>query len=275
MREIHGAARALSGTAGQLDEALKLRSAGRLVEAVDLLANPGEYDPYLCCVRAEMEFTLGRFPEAALSYFSAAMSDPDDTDARFNLGLCLERCERWDVAAEAFEGVLQWDADRMDARLALGSCLLHLNRAEEALANFNQCGWGQAARAGRAVALQKLGRFDEAAAEYESLLASDPNSEEFLSNLIALGVETHDVEGVDAHAHRLLEINPQSQVALQGLATVAFHRWDHEAAAAYCGRILESAPECLEAWHNFRIAMDRSAFSVAESALAVYTGGKQ
>ena len=57
---------------------------------------------------------------------------------------------------------------------------------------------------------------------------------------------------------RLLDICPHSTVALQGLATVAFGSSDYSAAAAYCDRILELAPDSLEAWHNFRIAMDQS-----------------
>ena len=102
-----------------------------------MLASPGEYSAYLCAVRAEIEFTLGRFEDAALSYFSVTIADPDNSDVHYNLALCLERCGRWDVAAEAFERVLRLDGEREDARLGLGACLLHLNRAEEALAIFN------------------------------------------------------------------------------------------------------------------------------------------
>ena len=48
-----------------------------------------------------------------------------------------------------------------------------------------------------------------------------------------------------------------------GLATVALEDGDHHAAARYCDRIVQLAPDCLEAWHNLRLALDRilSAFS--------------
>ena len=256
---------------------MELRASGLLAEAVDMLTSPGEYSAYLCAVRAEIEFALGRFQDAALSYFSVTISDPDDSNARYNLALCLQRCERWDVAAEAFQQVLQLDEEREDARLGLGACLLHLNRAEEALAIFTQCGRGlnpAPALIGKAAALQLLRRFEEARMAYSALLASDPNSEEALSNLIAMGIETDDLKRVWDHSLRLLDISPHSTVALQGLATVAFGDSDYSAAAFYCDRILELAPDSLEAWHNFRIATGQSSFGSSELAISFCTGGK-
>jgi tetratricopeptide (TPR) repeat protein len=243
-----------------------------------MLTSPGEYCAYLCAVRAEIEFALGRFQDAALSCFSVTISDPADSNAHYNLALCLEQCGRWEVAAEAFQRVLQLDGERDDARLGLGSCLLHLNRAEEALEIFTQCDLGMDPTrplAGKAVALQLLRRFEEARMTYSALLASDPNSEEALSNLIAMGIQTDDLKRVRDHSLRLLDIAPHSTVALQGLATVAFGGADYSAAAFYCDRILELAPDNLEAWHNLRIAMDQSSFGPVEQALSFCTGGKQ
>jgi tetratricopeptide (TPR) repeat protein len=262
----------------QLEAALELRSSGRLTEAVDILTGPEEYSAYLCAVRAEIEFALGRFQDAALSYFSVTICDPDDSNAHYNLALSLEHCGRWDVAAEAFQRVLQLDGEREDARLGLGACLLHLNRAEEALSIFAQCGRGlnpAPALIGKAVALQLLRRFEEAWMTYSALLGSDKISEEALSNVIAMGIETDDLKRVWDHSMRLLDICPHSTVALQGLATVAFRDSDYSAAASYCDRILELAPDSLEAWHNFRIAMDQSSFSFFEPAVSFRTGEKQ
>ena len=262
----------------QVEAALELRSSGRLTEALEMLAGPGEYSAYGCAVRAEIEFALGRFQDAALSFFSATICDPDDSNAYYNLALCLERCGRWEVAAEAFQRVLQLDGEREDASLGLGACLLHLNRAEESLAIFTQCARGvnpAPALIGKAVALQLLRRFDEAWMAYSALLARDPNSQEALSNVIAMGIETRDLKRVRDHSMRLLDICPHSTVALQGLATVAFGGWHYSAAASYCDRILELAPDNLEAWHNLRIALDQSSFSSSEPAVSFSIGGKQ
>jgi tetratricopeptide (TPR) repeat protein len=244
----------------KLETALELRRAGRLEEALQALGTSSEFDPQLSSVRAEIEFALGRFGDAALNYFAVTMADPENADLHYNLALCLACCERWDLAAEAFERVLRLDAERADARLGLGSSLLHLHRAEEALVNFTRCGAGTALF-GKAVALQSLERFEEAGRMYEAVLVADPDSEEALSNLIAMSVERRDFERTSDYAARLLEICQQSTVALQGLAAAAFGKWDHPAAASYCDRILELAPDNLEAWHNFRVAMDQCSFS--------------
>lgn len=244
----------------KLAAALELRSAGRLEEALETLREPGEFDAQLSSLKAEIEFALGRFEDAALNYSAVTISDPGNADLHYNLALCLACCERWDLAAESFERVLRLDTGRVGARLGLGSCLLHLHRAEEALVNFNRCGAGPALF-GKAVALQSLERFEEAGRVYEALLAAEADSEEALSNLIAMSIERRDFERTTDFAERLLEIHPHSMAALQALATAALGSSDHPAAAFYCDQILEVAPDCLEAWHNFRVAMDQCSFS--------------
>src|SRR5580704_14619664 len=183
------------GVQPQIDAALALRSSGCLEEALHALANPNEYNPYLYTIRGEIEFALGRFADAALSYFAVVHSEPDNADAHYNLALCLQRSDRWDASCQAFERALSLDPSRDAARLGLAASLLYLNRLDEALANFHQCSPAMqgAATFGKAVTLQLLHRYGEAENAYEALLAADPNSEETLSNLIALGIETNDL----------------------------------------------------------------------------------
>jgi tetratricopeptide (TPR) repeat protein len=212
--------------------------------------------------------TKTEWVEAALSHFSAVLAHPDDAGAHLNLAIWLQNAERWDAAAEAYGRALAWDPQLEAARIGWGACLLKLNRPDEALHVFGDGGPGLF---GKAVALQLLGRFDEAAAAYESLLELEPNSEEALANLIAMSAETHDLEHVREYSQKLLSIAPESPVALQGLATVALERRDNHAAARYCDRILELAPDCLEGWHNLRIALDRilSAFIASKPAASI------
>ena len=262
------------GVQPQIDAALSLRSSGCLEEALRALANPNEYNPYLYTIRGEIEFALGRFADAALSYFAVVHSEPDNADAHYNLALCLQRSDRWDASCQAFERALSLDPSRDASRLGLAASLLYLNRLDEALASFQQCSDAMEGPAsfGKAVALQLLQRFGEAENAYQGLLASDPNSEEALSNLIALGIESEDLDRVRDYSQRLLKVAPQSPAALQGLATVALERQDHHAAARYCDRIVQLAPDCLEAWHNLRVALDRILTSFASSKLEAVPG---
>jgi tetratricopeptide (TPR) repeat protein len=253
------------GVQPQIDAALALRSAGHLEEALGALASPQEYNSYLYTIRGEIEFALGLYQDAALSYFAVVHSEPDNADAHYNLALCLQRSDRWDASCQAFERTLALNPSHDAARLGLGASLLYLNRLNEALEAFHRCSDAIESPAGfgKAVALQLLHRCGEAENAYQGLLAHDPNSEETLSNLIALGIENQDLDGARDYSQRLLKISPQSPAAWQGLAAVALERGDHHAAARYCDRIVQLAPDCLEAWHNLRLSLDRilSAFS--------------
>jgi tetratricopeptide (TPR) repeat protein len=266
------------GVQPQIDAALAMRSAGRLEEALRALANPSEFSARLYTIRGEIEFALGRFEDAALSYFAVVHTEPGNAGAHYNLALCLQRSDRWDASCQAFERALSLDPGRDTARLGLGASLLYLNRLDEALTTFERCAEAFTAPAsfGKAVALQLMHRCGEAEAAYENLLASDPDSahsncEETLSNLIALAVETQDFDRVRDYSQRLLKIAPQATAGWQGLAAAALDRQDHHAAARYCDRILELAPDCLEAWHNLGVALDRIliSFSVPHPVAAV------
>jgi tetratricopeptide (TPR) repeat protein len=244
----------------QVEAALSLRSAGRLQEALDVLTTPGEYTSDFYIMRGEIQFALGRFQEAAGSYFTVVASEPDNTFAQYHLAICLHHLSRWVEAAQTFQRVLDSDPHRDSARLGLGTCLLHLHRVEEALANFDCC-WSDASRwralFGKAVALQLLGRWNEAEAAYDRLLLSDPKSAEVLSNLIGMSIETHDLEAATRFSMRLLDVFPRSTIAFRGLATVALERQEYEDAVRYCGQVVELAPDCVEAWRNLRFATGR------------------
>jgi tetratricopeptide (TPR) repeat protein len=260
-----------------LKAASELRSSGLLTEALGMLTSPHEFNADLCAARGGVEFALGRFEDAALSYSAVAVSQPENPDAQFNLALCLQRCGRWDTAAEGFERVLRVNPDWIEARLALGACLLEMNRTEDALECFDGARGGVQqgpALFGKAVALQLLGQFDAAERIYEELLTSAPNAEEVLSNCIAMNIDTNNLAGVREHSRRLLELSPHSEVALRGLVTAALEDGNHQAAVSYCERLLDAAPDCLEAWHSFRIAIEQYQFGPAEASFAVHSGGK-
>lgn len=260
------------GTQPQIDAALALRASGNLEEALRALSKATEYDAYLHTLRGEIEFALGRYQDAALSYFAVVHAEPGNADAHYDLGLCLQRSDRWDASCQAFERALWLNPNREEARLGLGASLLYLNRLTEALDVFDGCSGvtGQAAAFGKAVALQLMHRAGEAENAYETLLAADPDSEEILSNLIALGIDNRDLDRVRQYSQQLLKIDPQSPAALQGLATVALERDDHHAAARYCDRIVQLTPDSLEGWHNLRVALNRvlSGFDTPKPVLA-------
>ena len=127
--------------------------------------------------------------------------------------------------------------DRLEldlVRLELGDCLLRLKRFDEALLCFESCssiGVRRGALFGRAVALQSLGRLEEAEDAYERLLSLDPQAEEALANLIAINVELFRLARIEELSQRLLEVNPGSAAARKGLALVHIERREFTPAA--------------------------------------------
>jgi tetratricopeptide (TPR) repeat protein len=244
------AAAAAPSVSDPLQAALALRAEGRFQEALDVLSAPisgsGEFPADFYTLRGDLFTELGRLADAAGSYYTATVSAPGNLYARMRLATCLRRLGRWSEAVEAFQLVLHADPHRDAIRLELGDCLLRLNRPEQALNCFDQC-WSDASQRqavfGKGVALQLLRRFDEAEIAYERVLVLDGKAEEALANLIAMSMESFDLERVWRYARRLVEINPRSVPGLQGLISVAVERGEIEIAARHFSVLAAQAPD--------------------------------
>jgi tetratricopeptide (TPR) repeat protein len=235
-------AAAVAAPGARLEEALALRAAGRLEDALAALAQEPP-SPEICTLRGDLLAVLGRLHDAIGQYSMVHAFLGEHAYVQYQLALCLRRLERWDLAAEAFRKVLECEPSHDAARIALGDCLLRLERHADALACFDGCR-SEAAQAaglfGKAVALQRLGRFEEAEWAYQRHLVHDPESEEALANLIALNVERRDLERIEEYSRRLLELRPRSRAALQGLTLAALERRDYAAAARHYARLAEA-----------------------------------
>jgi tetratricopeptide (TPR) repeat protein len=179
----------------------------------------------------------------------------------FDLAVSLEKMEQWEAAADAFRHALVAQPGRAEALVGLGACLLHIGGAEEALSCFEQCLDSKAERErallGKAVALQKLTRYEKADRAYREFLQLSPDSPEGLANMIALSVARRDNAAVGEYAHRLLRQDPRSKAALQGLATLAIWKGDQAEAVQYCTRLVEIDPMSFEGWHNLAFAKQK------------------
>ena len=96
-------------------------------------------------------------------------------------------------------------------------CLLHLGRLEQALQDFDQALRASPVRIGpcsaKAVALQQLGKLDEATEIYRKLPPSNASSAELLANLITVSMARKDDAKTKEYADRMLKIRPQSRQA--------------------------------------------------------------
>ena len=215
---------------------------------------PENVDQALAC-RAENDGV----PELLVERYSTAVAVEGGNPAaqRLDLAENQETLPTWEQAADSFRQVLELEPGSAEALIGLGACLLHLDCAEEALHCFEQCCSDTErpqALLGKAVALHKLGCYEDADRAYRELLQITPDSPEPLANLIALSVARRDSVAIAEFSHRLLRVDSRNKAALQGLATLALWEGDQTAAVDYCSRLVEVDPTSFEGWHNLGFA---------------------
>jgi tetratricopeptide (TPR) repeat protein len=119
----------------------------------------------------------GKFPEAVEQYRAALGLSPKDYEARFALGRVLLRSNDAAGAEEQFRAAIALRGDAVPARLGLASALLAEKKyegASDALAEYLKLSPGdKSAHFDRASALLNLSRYDDALAELDLAGAGD------------------------------------------------------------------------------------------------------
>jgi arylsulfatase A-like enzyme/tetratricopeptide (TPR) repeat protein len=148
-------------------QAGRLDAAARRLEAL-VAADPGNavFRGHL----AQAHRRRGDFSRALPLYRRAAQDAPEDSDARYNLGVALHETGRFAEALAALDAAVRLDADRAESHNARGIVLLSLDRAADALAALDRAAALDPRDArvhnNRGNILRKMGRFDEAEAAY-------------------------------------------------------------------------------------------------------------
>src|SRR5580700_8626449 len=171
--------------AASLAKAVSLHMEGNLEDAlaeINRVLETGEGTLEIYSAKAQIQFELEMYEEAAQSYAKLLSMHPKHANANLNLAVCLERLGRWQEAADFFEKAAEAQPDRLDARLGLGIAQLHLEKSDAAGDSFEHVLEQQpdniTALFGKAVTQQLQWNFDEAARIYQSILAGNPQFEE-------------------------------------------------------------------------------------------------
>lgn len=240
---------------GQLDEAAKtLETAGEQGE------DPSEVYSALGHVRFEQR----QWEEAADCYAKAGKAPVHC----YNRGLALARQGKFSEAAASFETASS-DPKLWQARAGLGCCLLHLGQWETAIGHFDivldKQPLHERSLFGKAVALQHLGKLDDAWDLYRKLLPTNPDSEELITNMMALSAARGDQTKTREYAEYLLRIRPGNKTALEVMAhvyassgTAFLQQGDYAAAVENLGRCLEQRPDWVEAVYNLGLALQKT-----------------
>ena len=105
---------------GKLDEALA---------EINRVLETGEGTLEIFSAKAQIQFELEMYEEAAQSYAKLLSMHPRHANANLNLAVCLERLGRWQEAADFFEKAAEAQPDRWTRGWGLASrCCIWKNR---------------------------------------------------------------------------------------------------------------------------------------------------
>lgn len=205
-----------------LTEAVQQAANGQLEEAANTLETAGEQgeDPAeVYSALGHVRFEQQRWEEAADCYAKAGNGPVH----LCNLGLALARQGKFNEAEVSFEAASS-DSKLWQARAGLGCCLLHTGQWHAAIGHFDVVLDKQPSHErsifGKAVAFQHLGKLDDAWDLYRKLLPTNPDSEELITNMMAVSAARGDQTKTREYAEYLLKIRPGNKMALEVMAYV-------------------------------------------------------
>lgn len=142
---------------------------------------------------AKLQYRMGLYPEAVGEYERLKFASPNDPVVDENLGLSLWGAKLLDRATGSFGQLKTYGGDfGRRAEFYLGQMDLDAGRYSEAAAHFAAAGLAtrslpeipdERAYAAQAMAAQKLGRYAEAKAAWEKVLAAAPKDPKAASGL--------------------------------------------------------------------------------------------
>jgi tetratricopeptide (TPR) repeat protein len=135
-------------------------------------------------LEAKLYYRMGLFPEAVGEYERLKFTAPGDPLVEENLGLSLWGAKLMDRALGSFDQLKTYGGDfGRRAEFYKGQIALEAGKFPEAVDHFAQCGIAsgplpgipdERVYTGLGMALQKLGRFDEAKTAWEAVLKATP-----------------------------------------------------------------------------------------------------
>jgi type IV pilus biogenesis/stability protein PilW len=195
---------------------------GRVNEALGILEKAVASQPANAGLRnyyGQLSFLAGRNAEAEQAFTKALELDPHLTDARNNLGALYDATGRKDLAEQEFNKVLadQGYASPEKARLNLGLLYMSQGRQDEAITQLrkaveiNPKFWR--GHYELASALDKAGRLEEAAREYEVASPDYKQNGEYHYRIGLAYMKLNQPAKAREHFMRCQDLSPGSESA--------------------------------------------------------------
>jgi len=144
---------------------------------------------------AQSQYNLGlslekrdRFPEAIEAYRAVLLENPTHETGRFHMAYCLMRLNRWQAAANVLQGLLKLNPHNIQARNNLGYCFVHLGQQDQAMGIF------------------------------QAMIRDFPKDPRGYSNLGAYLLEQEEIQSAQAYLEKASQLNPNDATIHENLA---------------------------------------------------------
>src|SRR5262245_11038515 len=116
----------VDGSAAVLGRAVALHMEGKLKEALgELQSGVGTHGelPEMLAAIGHLQCELEQYEDAVKTYSRLLEQNSENIVALFNQAVAYEKLGKWEAAANGFTATLKAEPDRTEARLGLGICL--------------------------------------------------------------------------------------------------------------------------------------------------------
>ncbi len=245
----HGGADDYRKAVAELNEALKLQ--------------PRHY--WSAMQRGICHMELGEFALSLGDFGTCTGLWPEHSWGYFNRGYVLDRMGMKADAIDDYTAALDRDKSFVAAMVNRGLARLELKQFGPALTDFDRAlAWGDRADApllaGRGLALEALGRHDEADASFRRAFAMAPHPDPAhirLNWTYGFAVSARLPMQAQAAFDDVLRHDPHHPQALYGRATLAMNRGDLGLALRFFDRALEANPDFIEARRYRAVLLSR------------------
>jgi predicted O-linked N-acetylglucosamine transferase (SPINDLY family) len=203
---------------------------------------------------------LSQRKDAMVALQKAAELLAGDAEVHSNLGIALQRLERYDDAMACYHRALAIRPDLHQARNNLGIVQADLGQLDDAVASYRAAlkikpDYAEAHN-NLGVVLKNLGRLDEAVACYLQALAAKPGYAEAHSNLSLVLKDLGQLEGAVANSLQALKIRPDYAEAHINLGNALHDLGRLDEAVASYRRAVDIKPTSTAALSNLLLSQN-------------------
>jgi len=214
-------------------------------------------DPFLVIAwqaMGEVYERTAQTTQAVEAYREGLRRAPDDPELHARLGILLARGGLPEAEAHLREAIRLDDEFHPETHVALGAWLAEHDRLTEARAEYERVLAVEPENSGalvnRAIALYRSGQADAAMADFEAVLKREPDNAELHNNYAVVAIDRGKWKQAEKHARRATELNPRLIEAWSNLGIALDEQKKPAEAARALAKAIELDPSYWQARNN-------------------------